>query len=252
MIVAGGASIGGSARVLDSAPMRVLVVEDEPNVGDVFIDYLLELGHEPTLVRTAEDALGRMASERPDAILLDLHLPGMSGLEFLQLPPIRESGVPVVAVSGVATESQARECLRLGAVEFVGKPLPLDRLQEVLAEIEPPARGKKLIARASAPPDRRHHSRAPLTVPVRVAEYSGTQWEATSVDVSVSGIRVSARAAARVGGVTRLTFTPPDGGATMTLMASLVRLDLAGYAFSFITPNPEETERLRQLVERFV
>ena len=38
----------------------------------------------------------------------------------------------------------------------------------------------------------------------------------------------------------------------MTLVASLVRLDLAGYAFSFITPSPEETERLRQLVERVV
>jgi hypothetical protein len=69
--------------------------------------------------------------------------------------------------------------------------------------------------------------------------------------VIVSFIRVISRSAARVGGVTRLTFTPPDGGATMTLMASLVRLDLAGYAFSFITPSPEETERLRQLVERF-
>ena len=137
-------------------------------------------------------------------------------------------------------------------MDFVGKPLPLERLQEVLADIEPHARGKKRVARESEPRDRRHHSRAPLTVPVRVAEYSGTRWEATSVDVSVSGIRVSARAAARAGGVARLTFTPPDGGATMTLMALLVRLDLAGYAFSFITPSPEHTDRLRQLVERFV
>ena len=236
--------------MLDSRAMRVLVVEDEPDVGDVFIDYLLELGHQPVLVRSAEDALGSLATERPDAILLDVHLPGMSGLEFLRLPHIRESGVPIVAMSGVATESQARECLRLGAVEFVGKPLPLDRLQEVLADIEPRSRDKKVAARGA--PDRRVSTRAPLTVPVRIAEYSGVQWEATSVDVSVSGIRVSARADARTGGVARLSFTPPDGGSPMTLMASLVRLDLAGYAFSFITPSPEETERLRHLVERFV
>ena len=232
--------------------MRVLVVEDEQDVGDVFIDYLLELGHEPLLVRSAEDALGTLASERPDAILLDINLPGMSGLEFLQLPPIRESGVPIVAVSGIATESQARECLRLGAVDFVGKPLPLDRLQEVLAYIEPHVRERKLSAKASEPRDRRLYSRAPLTVPVRVAEYGGTQWEATSVDVSVGGIRVSARAAARPGSVARLSFTLPDGGATTTIMALLVRLDIAGYAFSFVKPTPEETERLRRLVERFV
>ena len=43
--------------------MRVLVVEDEPDVGDVFIDYLLELGHQPLLVRSAEAALGTLAVE---------------------------------------------------------------------------------------------------------------------------------------------------------------------------------------------
>src|SRR5688572_28235904 len=119
--------------------MRVLVVEDEQDVGDVFLDYLVELGHEPLLVRTAEAALGELVSARPDAIILDINLPGMSGIEFLKLRPIRESGVPIVAVSGVATESQARECLRLGAVDFVGKPLPFERLQEVLMYLEPQA-----------------------------------------------------------------------------------------------------------------
>jgi len=82
-------------------------------------------------------------TERPDAIIVDVNLPGMSGIEFLQLRPIRESGVPVVAVSGVATESQARECLRLGAVDFVGKPLPFERLQEVLTYLEPHALDRK-------------------------------------------------------------------------------------------------------------
>jgi CheY-like chemotaxis protein len=232
--------------------MRVLVVEDEPDVGDVFIDYLLELGHQPLLVRSAEAALGMLAADRPDVILLEVNLPGMSGLEFLRLPPIRESGVPIVAVSGVATESQARECLRLGAVDFVGKPLPLQRLQEVLADLAPLAVERTRATPGSEARDRRHHSRAPLTVPVRVAEHGGAQWEATSVDVSTGGIRVSARTAVRTGSAARLTFTPPDGGATMTLMATLVRLDIAGYAFSFITPTPDDIARLRQLVERFV
>ena len=58
--------------------------------------------------------------------------PGMSGLEFVQLPPVRAAGIPVVAVSGVATEHQARECLRLGAADFIAKPVPLERLGEVL------------------------------------------------------------------------------------------------------------------------
>ena len=158
--------------------MRVLVVEDEPDVGDVFLDYLLELGHQPLWVRTAEAALGKLVTERPDAIIVDINLPGMSGIEFLQLRPIRESGVPVVAVSGVATESQARECLRLGAVDFVGKPLPFERLQEVLAYLEPHALDRKLAGTGDARQerDRRHFPRAPLTVPERVVEYGGAEW----------------------------------------------------------------------------
>src|SRR5512145_367574 len=102
--------------------MRVLIVEDEPDVGAVFHDFLLELGHEPVLVSTAEAALSRLETDRPDAILLDITLPGLSGLEFLQLRPVRTSGLPIVAVSGVATESQARQCLRLGALGFIGTP----------------------------------------------------------------------------------------------------------------------------------
>src|SRR5216683_6365553 len=226
--------------------MRVLVVEDEQDVGDVFLDYLLELGHQPLLVRTAEAALGKLVTERPDAIIVDINLPGMSGIEFLQLRPIRECGVPVVAVSGVATESQARECLRLGAVDFVGKPLPFERLQEVLTYLEPHALDRRLGNGEDARQDRRHAPRAPLTVPVRVVEYGGAEWQAQSVDVSVGGIRVSGRASTRSGSAARLTFTPPDGGTTMTVMALLVRADIGGYAFSFVNLTASETERLKQ------
>jgi CheY-like chemotaxis protein len=229
-----------------------LVVEDEQDVGDVFLDYLLELGHQPLVVRTAEAALGKLVTERPDAIIVDINLPGMSGLEFLQLRPIRESGVPIVAVSGVATEGQARECLRLGAVDFMGKPLPFDRLQEVLTYLEPHALDRKLNVTDAAQPDRRRHPRAPLTIPVRVTEYSGTEWSGTSVDVSVGGIRLSARAETRPGIAARLTFTLPDGGPTMTVMALLVRVDIGGYAFSFVNLTPRESDRLRDLVARFV
>ena len=113
--------------------LRVLIVEDEQVLRDVFRDFVAGLGHEVIAVPTAEDALEKLVSERPHAILLDIRLPGMSGLDFLELPVVRDSGVPVVAISGVATESQARECLKRGALEFIRKPVTLDRLSAVLA-----------------------------------------------------------------------------------------------------------------------
>src|SRR5437773_4688914 len=167
--------------------MRVLVVEDQVDLGDVFRDYLFELGHQPVVVHTAEAALARLKTERPDAILLDVQLPGMSGIDFLQLRPVRALGVPIVAVSGVVNESQARECLRLGASDFMGKPVMLERLNEVLMFLEPHAMSR--VAERAAAPDRRHSSRARLAVPLRLCEYNGREHEGTLIEVGLSGMK---------------------------------------------------------------
>src|SRR5438093_10640976 len=101
--------------------MRVLVVEDQIDLGDVFRDFLLELGHQPVVVHTAEAALAKLASDRPDAILLDVQLPGMSGLDFLQLRPVRALGVPIVAASGAHYHTQALASPILAAADLMGK-----------------------------------------------------------------------------------------------------------------------------------
>ncbi len=223
--------------------MRVLVVEDEPDVSAVFRDYLLELGHEPVLVRSAEAALRRLESDRPDAIILDIHLPGLSGIEFLKLRPVRESGLPIVAVSGVATESQARECLRLGAFDFVGKPVPFQRLGEVLAYIEPHALHRQL-ADVGKSPERRRSDRVRVTFPVRVSTYDGGEWEGWAFDLSPFGMRVRSEAPMGRGSAAKLSFDLPDGGLPLRVMSLLVRTDHTGHAFYFVNLTAEDFERL--------
>jgi DNA-binding response OmpR family regulator len=228
--------------------MRVLVVEDESDLGDVFRDFLLELGHQPLVVRSAEAALGQLHTERPDAIILDIHLPGMSGLDFLQLRPVRELGVPIVAVSGVATESQARECLHLGAADFVSKPIPLDRLSEVLAFIEPHALTS--VGERDARADRRHASRAHVALPIRVVEYGGAEYRGTTVEVGVQGLKARLGAPLAPRSVVQLSFTPPDGGARIDVMSLVIRADPDGHAFTFVHLTNADTERLRALIKR--
>ena len=228
--------------------MRVLVVEDEPDLGDVFRDFLLELGHQPLVVRSAEAALGQLETERPDAIILDVHLPGMSGLDFLQLRPVKALGVPIVAVSGVVTESQARECLQLGAVDFVGKPVPLDRLNEVLTYLEPLAMSR--LAERAPREDRRRRPRAPFALPVRVIEYSGAEHQATTIELGVAGMKARLPASLAPRSVVKLAFTPPDGGPALSVMALVMRVDPDGHAFAFVNLSEPETERIRGLVER--
>ena len=229
--------------------MRVLVVEDEEDLGAVFRDFLFELGHQPVVVRSAEAALGKLQSERPDAIILDIHLPGMSGLDFLQLRPIRESGLPIVAVSGVATESQARECLRLGALDFVGKPVPLDRLSDVLTFLEPHALNRRHDSAAQRA-ERRRSLRVRLGLPVRILEYRGTAWSGTSVDVGASGMKVRSDAALAPATAVKLCFTLPDGGAPVEVVSLVVRNDRDGTAFSFVHLAAPESRRLDDLVQR--
>lgn len=225
--------------------MKVLVVEDELDVGAVFSDFLIELGHEPVLARSAEAALAKLQTSNPDAIILDMHLPGMSGLEFLSLRPIRERGLPIVAVSGVATEAQARECLRLGAVDFVGKPVPFERLRVVLAFIEPHA----LVRNDEEAGQRveRRRARASIALPVRVTEYSGVEWKTHSMNVSPFGIKIRRAGDIRPGGAAKLSLTLPDGDVPIEVMSLLIRQDADGYAFYFVNLLGLEYERLSAL-----
>jgi len=71
---------------------RVLIVEDDKQLCDVLHDYLVEIGHDPFVAHTAEAARVLVREVRPSAILLDVRLPGMSGLDFLRLPDIRDPG----------------------------------------------------------------------------------------------------------------------------------------------------------------
>jgi DNA-binding response OmpR family regulator len=229
--------------------MRVLVVEDETDLGEVFRDFLSELGHQPVLVRSAEAALGKLQSEPPDAIILDIHLPGMSGLDFLQLRPVREAGLPIVAVSGVATESQARECLRLGALDFVGKPVPLERLHDVLIFLEPHAINRTLEDQPRRA-ERRQAARARVELPVTLREYRGASWDATCVELSATGMKVTTPATLSTGVAVKASFTPPDDGAPLDVISLVLRLDADGAALSFVNLPAHEARRLGEIVRR--
>jgi CheY-like chemotaxis protein len=216
--------------------LRVLIVEDEQAVRDVFREFVAGLGHEAITAASAEEALEKLAAERLDVILLDVRLPGMSGLDFLDLPAVRESEVPVVAVSGVATEAQARECLKRGALDFIRKPVTLDRLGAVLAY----ARGL----------DRRLAPRVAVELPVRLVTEKGVPWDGTCIELSATGMRVMTRADLKPGRAVKLRLTPPDGETPLDAVALVVRVDASGTALWFFDLLPNEVQRLRALVDR--
>jgi signal transduction histidine kinase/CheY-like chemotaxis protein len=119
--------------------LRILVVDDESAVLEALEALLEREGHEVLRASDGEAALRRAEAERPDIILLDLHLPGLSGFEVVgrlrQVPGLE--GVPVIAFSGKFVTPEERGLLTQQAVQFVGKygPVALNRLLDDLRQI---------------------------------------------------------------------------------------------------------------------
>src|SRR5947209_6109460 len=213
---------------------RVLVVEDEEQTAALLRDLLREFGYEPLLVRSAEAARSALDTERPDVILLDLRLPLMSGLDFLQIDRVRAARPAIVVVSGVATADEARECLLRGALDFVGKPFNADLLRQVLLYAEVQALGTQRNGERRAD-DRRRSARPPLTLPVRILEYDGAERKGICVDLSTFGMKLRPLESVTPGPAVRLYFSPLDGWPGLYPLAILARgVDPDTYVFRLV------------------
>ncbi|HZJ72791.1 MAG TPA: response regulator, partial [Planctomycetota bacterium] len=105
-----------------SAAPRVLVVDDEPTVLDVFREYLAGEGYDITAVGSGEEAVSVLGKVKPDVILTDLNLPGLSGLDVMRQARTADPEVAVIVVTGHASASSAIDALRQGAYDYVTKP----------------------------------------------------------------------------------------------------------------------------------
>jgi two-component system, NtrC family, nitrogen regulation response regulator NtrX len=101
----------------------ILVVDDEPNIRRLLGSLLDAEGHATRTAASGEDALAAVADEEPDVVLLDLALPGASGLEVLAALRTTNPALPVVMMSGRATLDDAVRATKIGAFHFIEKPL---------------------------------------------------------------------------------------------------------------------------------
>ncbi|MCI0460173.1 MAG: sigma-54 dependent transcriptional regulator [Gemmataceae bacterium] len=110
----------------------LLAIDDEP----LILACLRSLFREPEVTlltaTSAADGLRQFAAHRPDVVLLDVRLPDLSGLEALRRLQELDAKVPVILVTGHGTASTAIEAMRLGAYEYVLKPLDPDPLAELV------------------------------------------------------------------------------------------------------------------------
>jgi CheY-like chemotaxis protein len=100
---------------------RILVVDDSQEARDIAGACLRDHGMTPVFARNGREAVREIEQHPPDAVLTDLHMPEMDGLELVRLVRSRYAGLPVVLMTSKGSEETAVRALRAGALSFVPK-----------------------------------------------------------------------------------------------------------------------------------
>jgi putative two-component system response regulator len=114
-------------------PVTLLVVDDEEAIRSALLRYLARQGYEVAAAATGEDALGVLAERKITGILLDVNLPGISGIDLVPQIMEREPGVALLMLTAVNDASTAALCMQRGALDYLIKPIELVRLGRAVA-----------------------------------------------------------------------------------------------------------------------
>jgi two-component system, NtrC family, response regulator AtoC len=110
------------------AAVSILYAEDDPASGRLVRSIAETEGYAVTVVPTGQDFLRLLSSDKPDLILLDLHLPDASGLDLLAKSRARYADVPVIVATASNSVSDVVTALKGGAMDYLTKPIDHQRL----------------------------------------------------------------------------------------------------------------------------
>lgn len=122
----------------DKAP-RVVVVEDEPAAADMFAEMMRVLGFEALQTYSSTPAVNLISQVRPDLVLLDVMMPGVSGLEvvrYMRREP-ELARIPVIVISANSTPEDVEAGIQAGATLYLAKPLAFRDLEGAIRQVLP-------------------------------------------------------------------------------------------------------------------
>jgi DNA-binding NtrC family response regulator len=131
---------------------RILVVDDESDIRQLVQEILTEEGYAVDVAGSAAEARAACTRQPPDLVLLDIWMPDTDGISLLREWQHAGLGAPVVMMSGHGTVETAVEATRLGAVDYVEKPLSLSKLLRTVHSALEEGRRRRQTARSLVPP----------------------------------------------------------------------------------------------------
>ena len=111
------------------------MVEDETPIRKMLFKFLQTQGYTVFSAANGWEALEQVHKESPEIMLLDVNMPGMNGLEVLQQLKQQNKQLKVIMMSGTSTPEIRKSAMELGVMEFLDKPLTLQKLKESIAKI---------------------------------------------------------------------------------------------------------------------
>ena len=115
--------------------MKILVIDDHPAVAHLVAEALQSEGHQTFVAGSGEEGLRVIQQNPPDAVFLDIVMPGIDGIEVLRRIREHHATLPVIILSGWVTERQIETARALGVTDVVRKPAPLKYSAEALARV---------------------------------------------------------------------------------------------------------------------
>jgi cyclic di-GMP phosphodiesterase len=112
-----------------ATPTTVLVVDDEDGIRHALNRFLSRLGYRVLQAASGAEALDQQAAELPHAMLSDIRMPNMTGVELVPKALAHDSDLAIIMLTAIDEPRTAIECLKLGAYDYLIKPVDLDELQ---------------------------------------------------------------------------------------------------------------------------
>ena len=114
---------------------KLLLVDDEEELVLSLAERLRLRDYDTRIATSGMDALSEIQKERPDIVLLDLGMPGMSGMEVLEKIKSENSAIEVILLTGLLDDQSLDEGLKAGATDYIVKPIDINDLISKLQDI---------------------------------------------------------------------------------------------------------------------
>ena len=207
---------------------RILVVDDDKVSCRLFTEVLEGEGHEVRNAYSGEEALERLRSEPYDLLLVDVRMPGITGLEVTRTVRHEQPQLPIIVMTAFGSIETAVEAIQEGAADYVSKPMNLDELKKIvsraLGQRELSASSRRKVKQLEDPEQQKTViGRSPAMVEVfkRVARVAPTKSTVLILGESGTGKEVIARSIHRHSDRAQRPFVAVDCGAlTETLLES--------------------------------